>query len=281
MSAIPLWLWAALASGVVAVLVTRAIERFGGRLGGLLGTIPTTIVPASMGFYVGAPDVDSFRASLLMVPSGMLLSAVFLWIWRVVPPRRPAMSLATYLALTTALSLGVWLALGVAVVAGTAAYRASGGSMDVHGLVVFVLAWVVGLAACWAERPSPAGARPVSWSTLIARSGMAAVAIGLAVGMQAFAGALVAGVFSVFPAIFLTTMLSLSWSQGDAVRVGAVGPMMLGSTSVSAYALIASWTMPAVGPWSGAIVAWIAAVGLVTTPAIALLRARPWARQAV
>ena len=37
-------------AGVVATLVTIAIEKFGGTLGGVLGTIPTTIVPASYGF---------------------------------------------------------------------------------------------------------------------------------------------------------------------------------------------------------------------------------------
>ena len=40
-------------AGGVAILVTLAIERFGGRLGGILGTIPTTIVPASWGLWFG------------------------------------------------------------------------------------------------------------------------------------------------------------------------------------------------------------------------------------
>ena len=43
-------------SGIFAALVaigaTVAIERLGGRLGGILGSIPTTIVPASLGFFL-------------------------------------------------------------------------------------------------------------------------------------------------------------------------------------------------------------------------------------
>ena len=45
-----------LLSGIFAALVaigaTVAIERLGGRLGGVLGSIPTTIVPASLGFFL-------------------------------------------------------------------------------------------------------------------------------------------------------------------------------------------------------------------------------------
>ena len=39
--------------------------------------------------------------------------------------------------------------------------------------------------------------------------------------------------------IFLTTMVSLWLSQGEAVPSGAVGPMMLGASSVAVYALLA------------------------------------------
>ena len=35
----------------VAVLATLAIERFGGRIGGLLATVPTTIRPACLGIW--------------------------------------------------------------------------------------------------------------------------------------------------------------------------------------------------------------------------------------
>ena len=38
-------------AGVVATLVTVAIEKFGGRTGGVLATVPTTIIPAAIGMY--------------------------------------------------------------------------------------------------------------------------------------------------------------------------------------------------------------------------------------
>ena len=43
---------AALFAGIVAVLVTVAVEKWGGIVGGILGTLPTTIVPATIGMYL-------------------------------------------------------------------------------------------------------------------------------------------------------------------------------------------------------------------------------------
>ena len=79
---------------------------------------------------------------------------------------------------------------------------------------------------------------------------------------------------SVFPAIFLTTMVSLWWSQGEAVPVGAVGPMILGSGAVGAYALVAAVSVPVVGPILGALLSWVAAASIVTAPAAWWLQAR-------
>ena len=79
-------LFSGLFAGVVAVGATVALERFGGVLGGILATIPTTIVPASIGFWLNS-DGEGFRAALYAVPLGMLLNAVFLHVWRWLPSK--------------------------------------------------------------------------------------------------------------------------------------------------------------------------------------------------
>ena len=45
-------------AGIVAILVTMAIEKWGGIIGGILGTLPTTIVPAAAGMYLEAGSDD-------------------------------------------------------------------------------------------------------------------------------------------------------------------------------------------------------------------------------
>ena len=55
-------LLSALFAGIVATAVTVAIEKWGGLVGGLLGTVPSTIVPAGIGMYVaGGEEVLRFH----------------------------------------------------------------------------------------------------------------------------------------------------------------------------------------------------------------------------
>ena len=103
--------------------------------------------------------------------------------------------------------------------------------------------------------------------TLLCRGLLAAGAIGAAVFLAAVGGPLAAGVAAVFPAIFLTTMVSLWVSQGEAVQAGAVGPMMLGSTSVAVFCVLAAWTIPTLGVGWGTVSAWLGATLGATLPA--------------
>ncbi len=265
------WTSAALA-GAVAVLATVAIERFGGRRGGVLASAPTTVVPFSLGLWT---DPEAFADGMGLVPAGMLVNALFLATWRVLPPRLGPMTLPRKLALLVAASLSVWLlAAATAVAVGTWA-RAAAWPTAVVGVVALSIGGGLGVAACWTPPPAPAGSARVPRGVLLARAGLAAAAIGGALTLKATFGGLVAGVASVFPAIFLTTMVGLWLSQGAAVPLGAVGPMMLGATSVGLYALSALWTFPLLGPALGATASWGFAVLCGSTPAAAWLARRP------
>jgi len=99
----------ALFAGLVATCVTLAIERWGGLVGGVLGTVPSTIVPAAAGMHLSG-DEDQLMESMAIVPLGMLLNALFLAVWVVLPPK---MSIQRPLVATTVASLGVWACAGV------------------------------------------------------------------------------------------------------------------------------------------------------------------------
>ena len=66
----------ALFAALVAIGATVAIERFGGVVGGLLGSIPTTIIPASIGFWLTQNEVVGFQAALYTVPVGMMVKGL-------------------------------------------------------------------------------------------------------------------------------------------------------------------------------------------------------------
>jgi hypothetical protein len=101
---------------------------------------------------------------------------------------------------------------------------------------------------------------------------MAAAAIGVAVWMAGLGFPLLAGLASVFPAIFLTSMVALWLAQGPTVPQGAAGPMMLGGASVAVYANIAMWSLPAYGVVVGSVVAWVGSVLGWSIPAFLVLR---------
>ena len=76
----------ALTAGIIAIFVTLAIERWGGLTGGLLGTMPSTIVPAAAGIYL-AGDQVLLNQSLSIIPLGMLINGIFLAVWIYLPPK--------------------------------------------------------------------------------------------------------------------------------------------------------------------------------------------------
>ena len=51
-----------LGAGLVATLATVAIEKLGGQLGGVIGTLPTTIIPASWGIWSQLPIRQAKRS---------------------------------------------------------------------------------------------------------------------------------------------------------------------------------------------------------------------------
>lgn len=256
-------LLSAVLSAVVAIAVTLVIERWGGRIGGVLGTIPTTIVPAGIGLAL-ASDAEALAASLAVVPYGMLINGCFLLVYVLVPPRLSSDG-GGALVLTTTTALLVWSAFGALVLLtlDPLLLRAAPMTLGVVGTLALA---VMGVLAARGPRPAPAGHRSPGSIEIMARGLAAGTAIGLAVYLSGLGLPLLAGLSSVFPAIFVTTMVGLWVSQGPDVPLGAAGPMLLGSTSVAVYACLAMWSLPAFGVWWGSAVAWGLSIALWTLP---------------
>jgi len=254
----------ALFAGLVAIAVTVAIERWGGVVGGILGTLPTTIVPASIGMYLtgGLADLET---SLALVPVWMLLNGLFVGAWVVWPRIRGAPSLPEM----TAVALGAWL-----VLAATLSWLLADHAKFSVGLLGLLVMVGLGLAMTWNAPPAPKGTNPVSARVLLLRGTAAATAIGIAVHLSGLGMPLLAGLASVFPAIFLTTMVALWLAQGPQVGAGAAGPMMLGGSSVGAYALLAPICIGGYGIVLGTLICWFGAVACTSLPAWAWTRWR-------
>ena len=263
-------LLSALFAGLVATGVTLAIERWGGLVGGVLGTVPSTIVPAAGGMYLSGSE-DELLQSMAIVPLGMLLNALFLGVWVLLPShlstRRP-------LVVTTLVSLIVWACAGVALLVVIGKATSLGASHWTIGFGGLFLLIALAVRFNLNPRPAPKGSHQVHWPVLIGRGGAAALAIGCAVWLSSQGLPLLAGLAAVFPAIFLTSMVALWLAQGETVPQGAAGPMMLGGVSVAVYALVIMWSLPTLGPVLGSLVAWLVAVGGWSYPVYLILRRR-------
>jgi hypothetical protein len=260
------WILPALFACALATGVTVAIERLGGRRGGLLGTLPSTIVPAAIGLLAVSPSLSSFQEAMFITPAGMLVNTLFLLMWRLLPPRLPNWGSITRLGVCLTLSLLGWALLAWCAIHLTTSLVAAGLGQSPMALCVIAITILIGVIACKHNPPDPRTAQRVSIPQLVSRGLIAGTAIGSSVWLGETAGPLIAGMAAVFPAIYLTTMCILWFTHGETVGAGAIGPMMLGGASVSTYAWLAAWWLPMFGPIGGTLAAWSVAVAVITIP---------------
>ena len=166
----------ALFAGLVAILATVIIERGGGALGGII-TLPTTIVPASIGIWGGVSGIGPFTNAMAMVPIGMLLNVVFLGLWRILPKLMETKIKGSNLVLAVSIfSILIW-----SLFAGLSTFMVEKISDDITpsliGLMATFLAVIIGLIAVKTNPPSPPGINKVGITTLLARGVAAGSAI--------------------------------------------------------------------------------------------------------
>ena len=257
----------AVVAGIAAILVTVSIEKWGGLHGGVLATVPSTIVPAAVGIWLAAGTVDEFQAAMGIVPIGLILNAGFLYLWRVVPPLIPQWKFGLRLTSITIVSLSIWCLFAGLSILGFNILTNAGMAPLTIGSLALVIGLVVGFAATTQHRPTPKGQNKVSFLTLLMRGLAAAASIGIAVWLAGLGNPLASGIMSIFPAIFTTSMVALWLAQGEAVPAGAIGPMMFGAQSVSLFALIVAICYPmtnsSIGLVGTSIGAWIGSVLLI------------------
>lgn len=264
----------AIFAGFVAVLVTVAIEKWGGIVGGVLGTLPTTIVPAAMGMYVEA-GADDLGTSMSLIPFWMLLNALFVASWVVYPRLKRSVTLVEM----TLVSLIFWAVLALLMTLSLTQVLNYLSELVV-GIAGFVCLVCLGLWMTWIPINAPKGKNKVTKQVLLVRGLAAGTAIGIAVHLASLGLPIIAGLASVFPAIFLTTMVALWMAQGADVPTGAAGPMMLGGSSVAMYSLLAPWAIPEYGIYIGSAICWIVSILLTSLPAYSWLTWRKNVSQA-
>ena len=276
----------AIVAGIAAILVTVAIERWGGLHGGVLATVPSTIVPAAVGIWFASSSQMQFQSAMGIVPLGLILNAGFLYLWRIIPSIIPQqLDFSLRLILITLITLFIWAFAAVISMVVFDHLIAQGINPFYLGFAALFVGLFVGFIATTRHIPTPKGENKVGVLTLFMRGLAASASIGVAVWLSSLGNPLASGVMSIFPAIFTTSMVALWISQGEAVPAGAIGPMMFGSQSVSLYALIVGLLYPisntTLGISISSLGAWIFSVLIINVSVWYYLKSKVTIQQVV
>eukprot|EP00871_Galdieria_phlegrea_P005864 jgi/Galph1/765/GphlegSOOS_G5551.1 len=245
-------------AGIIAIIITVGIERFGGLIGGIIGSVPGTLVPASIGIWNQCNgNTSRFRTSMFSALIGFATGT---------PLLPQSWSLQGRLFSMIVISFSCWFLLASVLLYVVHSLH-SLFYTEVFGLMAASFTLVLGVIVTWKPPPTPSSSSPfTSTKVLVARGFFAFLAVFVSV-ILSLVNDSIAGVAAVFPAVFSTTMIAVWISAGESVQVGAVGPMMLGTCSGSAYAILCGIFIPLWGIILGIISAWLLAVILVTSPA--------------
>jgi len=243
-------------SALVVILVTIIAEKYGTKTGGVLGTIPSTIVIAFI--FIALDKGTQFASeSVAIVPAEMGINLVFLLFFTLLCSRK--------LLLAVAGSLLGWAILTLLL------YYSSMTSV-LLSLSVFIICFVVTLVfldkikKITSQHSIIVHYTPVK---LVSRSLIAGTVIAIAVSISNVS-ALLSGIFSVFPAIFLSTMVISLREHGPEFTGAMAKGMIYGSPSVVSYAV----GIHVLYPYSGVILGTIGAflIALAVTAILFLLR---------
>lgn len=264
----------------MAIAVACLIEKYGGAVGSVIGTVPSTIIPA---IFIILSDnsksvAERVNSGLACVFGVFATNVCFMPIWKVLPPRLPKKwSNGLSVLVSTIVSLLVWFVAAMVVLLIQQALAKIGMTMLVYTLILVILTCLIGGYLCWNLPPTPAGKNPVKWYIHVARGLVAGAAIFVSGILSQTDAGIAAGAASTFPSIFLTTMVSVSLAQGADVSTGAIGPMILGGASGGWYTISAvvifEWTQ-----WNMWVVSLLAFVVVVVVWNLSVYKFVTWRR---
>lgn len=218
----------------MAILVALLIETFGGAVGSILGTVPSTIIPSAYVILTELTNTEEDRTNtMLACIFGMFATDVlFMPTWKVIPKRLPKKwSNGMKIFVTLVISIMFWF-IGAFLVTMLQEYLTGlGVSMWAFGIGVIVVTAIIGAWLCWSLPPTPAGKNKVKWYTHLTRGFAASICIFISGVLSQSGAGKIAGIMTTFPAIFATTMVSVSLAQGADVSTGAIGPLIMGGMS--------------------------------------------------
>lgn len=224
-------------------LTTLSAERFGSKVGGLIGGLPSTVVIALL--FIGitqSPEIAAQTTTVMPLAQGLNGLFIITFIYFI--------------------QRGLWVALFSSLLLwffqSTLLYL-----LDIQYFWVSLLGCLILLVFCylasekWMKIPSQSKL-VVSYppSQLVLRALFGGAVIAFAIYMGKFGGPLLGGIFSSFPAMFLSTLVITFISAGPGFS-RSVGKSLLvsGLVNVPFYEIMVRYLYPAIGLGFGTLLA--------------------------
>ncbi len=229
-------------SAVVVIVITVIAEKFGTKAGGILGTLPSTIVIAFL-FIALNEGADFASEAAAVVPAELGINVVFLFVFAILVHRSTLLAFVGTFAVWSILSFILVIINFDNIVISFACY------LGAVALGFFILEHK--------KMVRSAGKRMIHYTAqkIMFRGVLAGVVIAFAVFLSNY-GSVISGIFSVFPAILSSTMLISVREHGPDFAAGMAKSMLLGLSSVATYATVIHFLYPVYGIVIGSIVAY-------------------------
>ena len=237
-------------SAFIVIAISIIAERYGTKLGGIIGTLPSTIVIAYI--FISLNKGTQFASdSALVVPAEMGINIIFLFTFAVLANKK------SYITLISA--LGVWSVFSIGL------YLFNLGSIY-YSLILYVLFLLISFLIL--ERYvgiKSVGKAEVKYTKkkIAFRGIIAGIVIATAVFLSNI-NSILSGIFSVFPAMFLSTMLIFTREHGPKFVGGIAKSMIFGTPTVVSYAIALHFMYPIFGIAIGTISSFLVSLIVVS-----------------
>ena len=229
-------------SAIVVIVITVAAERYGTKAGGIIGTLPSTMVVAFILIAINN-GIGVATDAVAVVPAEMGINIVFLLIAALLSRRS--------LPLAIAAALSVWAMLSSVIL-----------FIDLKGIILSLLIYAMLMIPSFLfleffkkTRSSRRVKIKYTPSKILIRGLLAGAVVATAVSL-ANIGAALSGIFSVFPAIFLSTMVIFVMEHGPDFAGAMAKSMIFGTPTIVAYATSIYFLYPSIGIAWGTIASY-------------------------
>jgi len=233
-------------SAAVVIIIMIIAEKYGTKTGGILGTLPSTIIVAYI-FITLNKGVNFASNSVAVVPAEMGINLIFLFIFAILIKKSIYVAFLSSFVVWTSLSFILWI-------------------IDLKNIYISIAIFFLSLifSAFTLEniiKIKSMGQKIVHYTfTKIALRGLLAGAIITITVLLSNVGEVISGIISVFPAIISSTMIISYYDHGADFASGLAKSMIIGSCSVMSYAVSIHFLYPPYGITWGSIIGFFISI---------------------